>query len=96
METTNGIHTWNNKPGGENQIFSLPYILTIIEYLIPRGMDWTATMILPGNGPDLQSVCLHFQLGGDSTHWNFHFQNLWLDHLEFLANIIEHDQIMEE
>jgi len=53
METTNGIHTWNNKPGGENQIFSLPYRLTIIEYLIPRGMDWNATMILPGNGPDL-------------------------------------------
>lgn len=86
VPTVNGLHTWNNKQGGNRQVASRLDRCLILESIILQNLDMEAT-ILPIGGSDHWPLQLHFTNMNKPQNRNFRFESFWIDHPTFMQNI---------
>lgn len=86
VPTVNGLHTWNNKQGGNRQVASRLDRFLISESIMLQNLDMEAN-ILPIGGSDHWPVQLHFTNMNKPQNRPFRFESFWIDHPTFMQNI---------
>ena len=86
VPTVNGLHTWNNKQGGNRQVTSRLDRFLISESMMLQNLDMEAN-ILPIGGSDHWPVQLHFTNMIKPQNRPFRFERFWIDHPTFMQNI---------
>lgn len=79
IQTNNGMHTWNNRRGGENQIASRLDRFLISEQVMMKDVFIEAT-ILPVVGSDHWPIKLEIDLKQRPKNKPFRFEAFWLRH----------------
>jgi hypothetical protein len=86
LETSNGTHTWTNRRTGAHQIACKLDRFLISEPLMLDGMAMEATVLnLPGS--DHWPIQLWMDISATPGKKPFRFEQFWLDHPDFQANI---------
>jgi len=86
LETSNGTHTWTNRRTGVHQIACKLDRFLISEHLMLGGMAMEATVLnLPGS--DHWPIQLWMDISATPGKKPFCFEQFWLDHPDFQANI---------
>jgi len=86
IPTVNGLHTWNNKQGGNRQIASRLDRFLMSESILLQNMDVEAN-ILPIGGSDHWPVQIHFTNLDKPQNRPFRFEAFWTEHPSFMQNI---------
>eukprot|EP00253_Pinus_taeda_P010151 PITA_10151 len=81
-----GIFTWNNKRGGETHIASKLDRFIISEDLMLTDQE-VIVRVLPFGGSDHWLVQLEIKGIGIPRNKPFRFENIWLNHPDFISNI---------
>ena len=86
IPTVNGLHTWNNKQGGNRQIASRLDRFLMSESILLQNIDMEAS-ILPIRGSDHWPVQIHFTNLDKPPNRQFRFEAFWTEHPSFMQNI---------
>jgi len=86
IPTVNGLHTWNNKQGGNRQIASRLDRFLMSESILLHNLDMEAS-ILPIGGSDHWPVKIHFTNLDKPQNRPFRFEAFWTEHPSFMQNI---------
>lgn len=88
IPTINGIHTWKNRRGSQNQIASRPDRFLISEQIINRDI-FLETMILPAMGSDHWPIRLEIDIKLSPKRCPFRFEAFWLRNQQFMPKVEE-------
>lgn len=86
VSTANGLHTWNNKQGGNRQVASRLDRFLISESIMLHSLYMEGN-ILPIRGSNHWPVQLHFTNMIKPQNRPFRFKRFWIDHTTFMQNI---------
>eukprot|EP00253_Pinus_taeda_P031662 PITA_31662 len=84
--SSNDLFTWNNKRGGQSLVASKLNRFIISEDLMLNNKEMVAS-ILPFGGSDHWLVQLEVKGIGTPKNNPFRFENIWLNHPDFINNI---------
>lgn len=88
IPTINGIHTWNNRRGGKNQIASRLDRFLLEEQVMNQDV-YVEAKIVPAMGSNHWSIRLEIDIKKNSHKKPFRFEDFWLMNSEFLSKIEE-------
>lgn len=77
IPTTNGVHTWNNRRGGRNQIASRLDRFLLSEQILNRDV-FIEAKIFPALGLDHWSIRLEIDIKKNNGKKPFRFEAFWL------------------